>query len=150
MQRMPARIFCALLITDSGSLTATELAELLQVSPAAVSGSVRYLISMGMINREGEPGSRRHHYRVPELVWDQIMLAETRLRTRWMSVLREGAELVGPASPAGKRLAESADYMEFLSVELGNMIKRWHEFEAARQHETGGRPGAEPEPDASA
>jgi DNA-binding transcriptional regulator GbsR (MarR family) len=39
--RMPARVFAALLATDSGRLTSSELAELLQVSPAAVSGAVR-------------------------------------------------------------------------------------------------------------
>ena len=42
---MPARVFSALLATDSGRLTAAELAERLQISPAAVSGAVRYLIA---------------------------------------------------------------------------------------------------------
>jgi DNA-binding transcriptional regulator GbsR (MarR family) len=41
--RMPARVFVGLLATDSGSLTAAELAERLQASPAAISGAVRYL-----------------------------------------------------------------------------------------------------------
>ena len=65
-------MFAALLATDSGSLTAEELA-LLQASPAAVSGGVRYLIGVGMISREGAPGSRRHHYRVPDGVWDEVV-----------------------------------------------------------------------------
>ena len=56
---MPARVFAALLATDSGRLTAAELAELLQISPAAVSGAVRYLTQVGMVHREREPGSRR-------------------------------------------------------------------------------------------
>ena len=38
LQRMPARVFAALQATDTGRLTAAELAEILQVSPAAVSG----------------------------------------------------------------------------------------------------------------
>ncbi|HEX7994495.1 MAG TPA: MarR family transcriptional regulator, partial [Streptosporangiaceae bacterium] len=71
--RMPARVFSALLATDSGRLTAAELADQLQASPAAVSGGVRYLIGVGMVSREGEPGSRRHHYRVPDHVWDEVV-----------------------------------------------------------------------------
>ena len=41
-----ARVLASLLATDSGRLTAAELAEqLLQASPAAVCGAVRYLIA---------------------------------------------------------------------------------------------------------
>src|SRR5712692_10484631 len=54
--RMPARIFAALLATDDSRLTADEIAGLLRVSPAAVSGGVRYLIQVGLVSREAEPG----------------------------------------------------------------------------------------------
>ena len=37
---MPARVFVALLVTDSGRLSAAELAAMLRISPAAVSGAV--------------------------------------------------------------------------------------------------------------
>ena len=56
---MPARVFVALMVTDSGRLTAAELAGMLRVSPAAVSGAVRYLIQLGLVHKERVPGSRR-------------------------------------------------------------------------------------------
>src|SRR5215813_14966003 len=99
--RMPARVFSALLASDSGRLTAAELSNRLQASPAAVSGGVRYLIGVGMISREGEPGSRRHHYHVPDHVWDEVMLSRDRLLARWTAVLRDGIALVGANTPAG-------------------------------------------------
>ena len=40
MARMPARAFAAILAPTPAALTAAELAELLQASPAAVSGAV--------------------------------------------------------------------------------------------------------------
>src|SRR6202050_144128 len=67
--RMPARVFAALLTTDSGRLTAAELDTKLQISPAAVSGAVRYLVQIGMARRESEAGSRRHYYRGAHHVW---------------------------------------------------------------------------------
>src|SRR6266481_6127981 len=115
--RMPARVFAALLATDSGRLTAAELSERLQASPAAVSGGVRYLVSVGMISREGEPGSRRHHYRVHDSVWDEVMTGRDRLLARWSAVLRDGIKVVGADTPAGTRLAESVQYFEFVSAE---------------------------------
>ena len=63
--RLPARVFVALLVEDAGYLSAAELAERLHISPAAVSGAVRYLIQVQLVHREREPGSRRDRYRSP-------------------------------------------------------------------------------------
>ncbi len=134
--RMPARVFAALLATDSGRLTAAELSEQLQASPAAVSGGVRYLIGVGMVSREGEPGSRRHHYRVPDHVWDEVVTGRDRLMARWTAVLREGIELVGATTPAGARLADSVQYFEFVSAELPRVLARWQEHKAALERAT--------------
>jgi predicted transcriptional regulator len=129
--RMPARVFAALLATDSGRLSAAELAELLQASPAAISGAVRYLTSVGMAYREGEPGSRRHHYRVPDNVWDEVMRIRDRMMERWAAIFREGEELLGADTPAGIRMADSVDYFEFVSSELPAVTSRWQERKAS-------------------
>lgn len=129
--RMPARVFAALLASDSGRLTAAELAEQLSASAAAVSGGVRYLMSVGMVRREGEPGSRRHHYLVPDNVWDEIISGRDRLLARWTAVLREGMEQLGPQTPAGARLADSVQYFEFVGAELPRVRARWLEHKAA-------------------
>lgn len=130
--RMPARVFAALLVSESGSLTAADLGERLQASAAAVSGGVRYLIGVGMISREGEPGSRRHHYRVPDNIWSDVISSRDRLLTRWSAVLRDGMELLGPDTAAGTRLSDSVQYFEFVSAELPAIQARWLEYKAAR------------------
>jgi DNA-binding transcriptional regulator GbsR (MarR family) len=63
MPRMAWRVLAAILSAEDGRCTAAELAEMLRVSPAAVSGAVRYLLQVELITREREPGERRHHYR---------------------------------------------------------------------------------------
>jgi len=129
--RMPARVFAALTASESGILTAAELSERLQASPAAVSGGVRYLTGVGMVTREGEPGSRRHHYRIPDNVWDHVITERGRILSRWTAVLREGIELVGRDTPAGARMADSVQYFEFVSAELPQVLARWQEHKAA-------------------
>ena len=57
MGRMPARAFAAILAADDGRRTAAELAELLEVSPAAVSGAVRYLPSCAWSAASASRGS---------------------------------------------------------------------------------------------
>jgi predicted transcriptional regulator len=135
--RMPARVFAALLTSDSGRLTAADLATRLQVSPAAVSGAVRYLIQVGMVRRESEPGSRRHFYRAPDHVWDEVIGIRDHLMARWTSVLREGVGVLGADTPAGARVAESVRFFEFVSSELPLVIGKWRDSRAALD---GGRP----------
>jgi len=125
--RMPARVFAALLTTDSARLTAAELAAKLQISPAAVSGAVRYLMQIGMARRESEPGSRRHYYRAPDNVWDEVIGIRDHLMSRWTGVLRQGVGVLGADTPAGERVAESVRFFEFVSTELPQVIRKWRE-----------------------
>ena len=136
--RMPARVFAALMTSDSGRLTATDLAARLQASPAAVSGAVRYLIQIAMVRRETEPGSRRHYYRTPDNVWGEVIGIRDQLMARWTSVLRDGVDVLGADTPAGARVAESARFFEFVSSELPLVVAKWRESRAARD---GGRVG---------
>jgi DNA-binding transcriptional regulator GbsR (MarR family) len=133
MPRMPARIFVALLTADTSSLTADELAGLLQVSPAAVSGGVRYLVQVGLVSRETEAGSRRHVYRMPDNVWHEVLRVRDRMMMRWADTMRDGADVLGAGTPAGERLAESAMYFDFVSKELPGLLDRWEEYKAAHQ-----------------
>ncbi len=125
---MPARVFVALLVTDSGRLSATELAEMLRISPAAVSGAVRYLIQVGLVHKERVPGSRRDYYRMPGNMWDDLLRMRDQVMARWAALVREGIDLVGPDSPAGARMAEQADFLEFATRELSEILKRWQEY----------------------
>jgi DNA-binding transcriptional regulator GbsR (MarR family) len=122
---MPARVFVALLVAGSGRLSAAELAGMLRISPAAVSGAVRYLIQLGLVHKERVPGSRRDYYRMPGSMWDSVIRQRDQVMARWIVLVREGIDLVGPDTPAGERLAEQADFLEFVSAELSDVIERW-------------------------
>jgi predicted transcriptional regulator len=131
--RMPARVFAALLATDSGRLTAAELAALLHVSPAAISGAVSYLVQVNLASREAEPGSRREHYRVHNETWYEAIARKDQVLDRCERSLREGIEVVGRGTPAGARIAETLAFFEFIQTELPAMLQRWR----ARKAELG-------------
>jgi predicted transcriptional regulator len=124
---MPARVFVAFLISESDRLTAADLAKMLQISPAAVSGAVRYLTGVGLVHKERVPGSRRDHYRMPADVWTEVMRLQSQVLVRWASLLKEGADLVGTGTPAGGRLTEHTAFFDFLNTEIPGMLNRWDE-----------------------
>ncbi len=125
MARMPARVFAALLSSDKGLLTSAELSEQLQISPAAVSGAVRYLAQTHMVSREREPGSRRERYRVHGDQWYEALTNREAVIKRWEGALREGVASLGPDTPAGRRMAETLAFFEFVEVEVVAMMERW-------------------------
>nr|BFD83621.1 MarR family transcriptional regulator [Streptomyces sp. Xyl84] len=125
MARMPARVFAALLASDSGTLTSAELGERLRISPAAVSGAVRYLAQVHMVSREREPGSRRERYRVHADQWYEALTSREAVIKRWEHALREGVDSLGPGTPAGRRLAETLAFFEFIDGEIAAMMTRW-------------------------
>ncbi|MGH3647573.1 MAG: GbsR/MarR family transcriptional regulator [Micromonosporaceae bacterium] len=135
--RMPARAFVTLLTTDSGHLTAAELAEKLQVSPAAVSGAVRYLVQVELASRSREPGSRRDHFVVHDDVWYEANVNKGPLYRRWSELLRDGAEALGEDTPAGARISRSRAFFDFLQDEMPALLKRWREYQADRLGEPG-------------
>ncbi|MDX3073519.1 GbsR/MarR family transcriptional regulator [Streptomyces sp. MI02-7b] len=130
MQRMAARVFAALLASDTGMLSAAELAERLQASPAAISGAVRYLSQVGMLTREREPGSRRERYRVHSDQWYETFTRRDRILARWEGALRDGIEEAGPDTPAGRRIAETAAFFDFLQKEIVDLMDRWREHKS--------------------
>jgi DNA-binding transcriptional regulator GbsR (MarR family) len=131
MARMPARVFAALLADDDGRLTAAELAGLLQVSPAAISGAVRYLTQLRMVARGREPGERRDHYQISGEMWYEVVARRDQILARWEQDLEEGIKAVGPDTPAGMRLEENRRYFEFLREEAPKVMARWRRLRAA-------------------
>jgi DNA-binding transcriptional regulator GbsR (MarR family) len=125
MPRMPARVFAALLIAEDGRRTAAELAGELGVSPAAISGAVRYLTQLRLVSREREPGERVDHYRVSSDTWYEAITRRDEMVARWLLDLADGVKAVGPDTPAGARLEETRQFFAYLLDEVPRMLERW-------------------------
>jgi DNA-binding transcriptional regulator GbsR (MarR family) len=125
--RMPSRVFACLLVADGGRLTAAELAERLRASPAAISGAVRYLMHVKMVNRMREPGSRRDHYLVEHEVFYRAMADRDGLIKGWIDRCDEGIQAVGPGTEPAVRLEEMREFLRFLLGEMAGMLDRWEQ-----------------------
>ncbi len=134
---MPALVFVTLLATDAGGLTADELAAQLQVSRAAISGAVNYLGQLGLTARERQPGTRRYRYVLQDPTWYELVARRERLLDRWIATTREGVEALGPSTPAGRRLADSLAFFEFLREEMPALLARWRERRDGSPRESG-------------
>ncbi|MFC3521718.1 GbsR/MarR family transcriptional regulator [Streptomonospora nanhaiensis] len=130
--RMAARVFASILTAENGRRTAADLAERLQVGPSAISGAVKYLIDVGMVVREREPGQRRDHYCARPSAWFDAVAANLDVFTRFETGAREGVEVFGAGTPVGERLDEVSRAFAFLRREIPLLLEKWRAQEAER------------------
>lgn len=133
LARMPARVFAALLVTESGKMTAGEIADTLRVSPAAVSGAVRYLLQVELIVRRRDPGERRDHYEVTDDMWYEAYANRDKLMEQWSLAMAEGVAAVGPDTKAGWRLETSRQFFDFLREQIPELMDKWRAYQAERR-----------------
>jgi DNA-binding transcriptional regulator GbsR (MarR family) len=125
--RMPSRVFGALLVTEDGKLTAGELAGTLRVSPAAISGAVRYLGLVGLVVRRRDPGERRDHYKVTDDLWYEAYANRDTQMKAWSEVMAEGVAAVGADTKAGRRLETTRRFFEFLREQIPDLMREYQE-----------------------
>lgn len=129
---MSARVMARMLVSPTGTMTAAELAEALQISQPAVSGAVRQLIQVSFITRERLPGSRKDHYRIRDDVFTAILERRNNALVEWESSVRSGVDLFGAKTVVGDRLSEAAEFFAFIHADLDQMIKTWRKTHPAR------------------
>jgi DNA-binding MarR family transcriptional regulator len=125
MPPMTARVLAYALAEDSDRYTAADLATALRASPAAISGAVRYLVQVRLLAREREPGTRSDLYVLRDDAWTRLLAWRLDTLDVLRDLLLDGAGTVGPQTPGGRRLAESADFMAFLREGMERLLDEW-------------------------
>lgn len=117
LPKMTARVLVSLFTTDAGSLTAAELAQRLQVSPASISKAIAFLDNQGLVRRERDE-RRRERYVIDNDVWYQSMIASARAHALLVETARQGVTILGPDTPAAARLENIARFVDFVSESI--------------------------------
>ena len=77
LQRMTARVLAALLFTEQAVMTMGELADQLQASAGAISGAIKMLTAIGLVEQVPAPASRRDHFRLRDDAWAILFTNQT-------------------------------------------------------------------------
>jgi DNA-binding MarR family transcriptional regulator len=131
LQRMMARVLATLLFTEQPTMTAGELADRLRASSGAISGAVKMLTSVALVEKAPAPASRRDHYRVRDDAWATLYSSQNDVIGAIQAAAEAGIAATGPNSLARKRLAEMRDFYTFLLDEIPAVLERWRETRRA-------------------
>jgi DNA-binding transcriptional regulator GbsR (MarR family) len=125
MARMPARVMMALVGSPDDGYTAAELADRLGVSPAAVSGAVRYLVSMRFIHRLSKPGDRRDRYDLIGDAWAGMVAQTAPMYGRLADAMDQIADENADAPDSVARAREVADFLRYLAERMPRIAEEW-------------------------
>lgn len=131
MARMPSRVMMALVGSPDEGYTAAELADRLGVSPAAVSGAVRYLVSMRLIQRLSRPGDRRDRYDLTDDAWSGMITSNAPLYAALATHMDRIADENADAPLSVARAREVADFLRYLAERMPRLAAEWRADRAA-------------------
>jgi DNA-binding transcriptional regulator GbsR (MarR family) len=127
MQRMTARVLAALLFTEQPTMTAGELAERLHASSGAISGAVKMLTSVGLVERVPAPASRRDHFRLRDNAWAVQYTNQNEVTSAVLKAAEAGIAATEDGSLARMRLTQMRDFYNFLFEEIPALLDRWYQ-----------------------
>ncbi|WP_399133842.1 helix-turn-helix domain-containing protein [Streptomyces sp. Li-HN-5-11] len=145
LPKMPARVLACLYTTDAGSLTASELAQRLQVSPASISKAITFLANLDLVRRERDE-RRRERYIVDDDLWYQSMIRSARSNDQLVEIARQGGAVLGPHTPAADRLENVARFLDFVSESLLRAAEQAREILYTKTETASGDTATPPRP----
>jgi DNA-binding CsgD family transcriptional regulator len=127
LPKMMSRVLVCLYTTDAGSLTAPELVQRLQVSPASISKTITSLERLDLVRRVRDEG-RRERYVVDDDVWYQSMIASARSNAELAEAARQGVGILGPDTSAAARLEQVARFLDFVGESITRAAEQAREI----------------------
>ena len=129
---MAGRIIGWLLVSDSPSQTAAELAAVLGASPGSISTNTRILMQLGIVERIAMPERRGHFYQIRKGAWAELVQAKLAHIQKVRRLAEQGLETFRTESDQiRERLRDLHDFYAFVERELPTLLESWE----ARHHD---------------
>jgi len=126
MTPMSGRMWGFLLICEPPEQTAAQIADALQASRGAISGTARLLSAAGLVRRSTRPGDRREYFSAPPEALDSMLASASAIYRQMREIAERGlAATADRSTNARARLQEFRDVMEFVEREVPIVVSRF-------------------------
>jgi DNA-binding transcriptional regulator GbsR (MarR family) len=139
MTPMSGRMWGWLLICEPAEQTAADIAEALQASRGAISGTARILATAGLVRRTTRPGDRREYFSAPAEALDSMLASAGALYRQMREIAERGLAATADRPPEARaRLQEFHDVMSFVELEVPRLIRAFLADRAADKQRLAG------------
>jgi DNA-binding transcriptional regulator GbsR (MarR family) len=134
MTPMAGRMWGWLLICDPPEQTAADIAEALDASRGAISGTARILAGAGFIRRTTHRGDRREWFNAQPEALESFLRNAGQVYAQLRRLAERGLEAIADRPPTSRaRLEEMRDFLGFIEQELPAIVDRFLAERAAEQ-----------------
>ena len=123
--RMAARTMMALVGAPDEGYSASDLAERLGASAAAISGAVRYLQTIRIIHRISRAGDRRDRYELIDDGWHSVLTANAPLYALLADLIDAVADQNSGAPQSTERAREMSAFFRFFAERMPAFLDEW-------------------------
>src|SRR5262249_37123133 len=124
MPGMIGRVLTCLVTAGSGSMTSAALGRRRRGGAASISKAISSLEGLQLVRRERD--GRRERYIVDDDVWYRATIASGYTNAVFAEAALDGAEILGPDTPAGARLADTGRFLKNFGEDLLRRAEYWH------------------------
>lgn len=134
MTPMAGRMWGWLLICDPPEQTAADIAEALNASRGAISGTARILAGAGFIRRTTHRGDRREWFNAQPEALESFLRNAGQVYAQLRRLAERGLDAIADRpAPSQARLEEMRDFLGFVEREMPAIVDRFLAERAAEQ-----------------
>jgi len=127
MTRMAGRIFGYLIVSDEEQASFDQIRKALQASKGSISGTVKQLLQIDMVEAVSLPGDRKTYYRIGKMKIGDILRSRMGQFTAFADALAKGEELKSNKDDTSDWLIEASTFYRWVGGQLEDIINKWEE-----------------------
>jgi len=127
MTRMAGRIFGYLIVSDEEQASFDQIRKALQASKGSISGTVKQLLQIDMVEAVSLPGDRKTYYRIGKMKIGDILRSRMGQFTAFADALAKGEELKSIKDDTSDWLIEASTFYRWVGGQLEDIINKWEE-----------------------
>jgi DNA-binding transcriptional regulator GbsR (MarR family) len=123
--RMAGRVFGYLIVSDEEAVSFNQIKDALQASKGSISGTLKQLRQMGMIEALSLPGDRKTYFRISNIQIGDILKSRIKQFTQFAEILERGIELKAKEDKTHHWLSEASTFYNWAGDQIEEIIDQW-------------------------
>lgn len=125
LTRMAGRVFGYLIVCDEDHVSFHQIKESLQASKGSISGTMKQLQQMGMVEALSLPGDRKTYYRISKVQIGEILRARVEQFINLADILDRGGQLKDREDETSIWLTEASTFYNWIGDRIDDIINQW-------------------------